>query len=1241
MKKHLLFFFVILLFLPVVSWGQTNPTVQSLPYSQNFNSLTGASPAYPSGWQGWTISGSLGTSYSTASPNGDQAIAVVTNTSTSSHVGDFIGKLGILSTSSAIKAICLSINTSSFLSIQVSFDANTQRTENTRQNELGLQYRLGTSGTFTNVSSSTYQNQMTPTNTAGTGAVNTQSISVTLPSECNNSAVVQLRWIIRDVSGSGNRPGFSIDNISVTGTALTATAAQLLSGIATSPLSGGNVNKAVLGFSLTSNATQTFTAINVQTSSTTVGKLSNLKFYKSTDNNYSTSGDNTQISGVSVVQTATEIQLSGFTEALSTTTKNFFITADIDLSVTTLTPNVQPSFDQSNFTVSAGTKANVTITGTDYSFQPPAILLAAIEGAYAYTEDVGEIFITTTTTIAAIAANLVSGVIQIIGNYQNGEDILSFTNANEITGNWDATNGKLTLSGTSSVANYEAALRSVKYQNISQNPSILQRTVSISFSDGTDESNTLTRNISITAVNDAPALSGIEITSINYIEGDLPTQITGSLTLSDVDNTTMASAVVQITGNYTNGEDVLSFTNQNGITGAWIAGSGTLNLSGAATVSNYQTALRSVKYQNTSQNPATVLRTVSFTVNDGALNSNTVTRTITVTSVNNAPRLASIEGTKLSYFKGDPPTIITNTILVNDPDNANLVSAEVQITGFYQNGIDVLSFTNANGISGNWDVANGTLSLSGAASLSNYQAALRSITYHNTSTSPLKMLRKVTFKVNDGLTNSNISTREIDLGKTPPILGEIETDTLVYKQGDIPIKVTNSVTVLGEGLYGLEFAIVQITGNYKNGEDLLILESPSQITKNWVSNSGTLILYLSSVWDYEAIIRNVKYQNTSNSPSNLPRTISITVQDENSTSNTVTRVIKVILKKTVLLSTNNSKGGTTIGEGSFYEGSSITVTAIPNAGYNFVNWTEGGSVISTNPSYTFTVSGNRNLVANFALIQYTVAVQSNTVEGGTTTGGGAFYYGNSVTVKALPSAGYDFANWTENSSIVSDSLNYTFLVNGNRNLVANFTTMRILSVLPEIINANSSKGTTSIFVYNSGGGNMKWNAVSNVFWITIISEASGTNNGELKISYSPNNSISRIGTIIISADGVIGSPKTVEVRQAGRLTNVEDLNLGIPDTYQVEQNYPNPFNPSTIIRYGLPKESNVSLTVYNILGEEVARLFDGIQSAGFHEINFNATNLSSGIYIYKIYAGNPSSGSGRGFTQIKKMLLMK
>jgi len=220
MKQKLLFLSILILLLGsgLRSWGQTNPSVQSLPYSQNFSSLTGVSPAFPAGWQGWTISGSLSTSFPTTAPNGDQAISVVTNTSTSAHVGDFIGKLGVMSTGNTMRSICLAINTTGLTSISVSFTAATQRTENTRQNELGLQYRIGSTGTFTNVSGSTYQNQMTPTNTTGTGAVKVETITCTLPAACNNQSTIQLRWLIRDISGSGNRPGFSIDDISISGT---------------------------------------------------------------------------------------------------------------------------------------------------------------------------------------------------------------------------------------------------------------------------------------------------------------------------------------------------------------------------------------------------------------------------------------------------------------------------------------------------------------------------------------------------------------------------------------------------------------------------------------------------------------------------------------------------------------------------------------------------------------------------------------------------------------------------------------------------------------------------------------------------------------------------------------------------------------------------------------------------------------------------------------------------------------
>jgi hypothetical protein len=79
MKKNLFFtgLLALMMLLSGKSWGQTNPAAQSLPYSQNFATLTGTSPSYPVGWQGWTISGSLSTSFPTAASNGDQAIAVV------------------------------------------------------------------------------------------------------------------------------------------------------------------------------------------------------------------------------------------------------------------------------------------------------------------------------------------------------------------------------------------------------------------------------------------------------------------------------------------------------------------------------------------------------------------------------------------------------------------------------------------------------------------------------------------------------------------------------------------------------------------------------------------------------------------------------------------------------------------------------------------------------------------------------------------------------------------------------------------------------------------------------------------------------------------------------------------------------------------------------------------------------------------------------------------------------------
>jgi hypothetical protein len=89
----------------------------------------------------------------------------------------------------------------------------------------------------------------------------------------------------------------------------------------------------------------------------------------------------------------------------------------------------------------------------------------------------------------------------------------------------------------------------------------------------------------------------------------------------------------------------------------------------------------------------------------------------------------------------------------------------------------------------------------------------------------------------------------------------------------------------------------------------------------------------------------------------------------------------------------------------------------------------------------------------------------------------------------------------------------------------------------------------------------------------------------------------------------------------------------IPNYYSLSQNYPNPFNPATNIKYTIPKAGNVSLKIYDVLGKEVVTLVNELKQPGVYNVDYNASNLSSGIYFYRLEAGD--------FTAVKKMMLIK
>lgn len=142
--------------------------------------------------------------------------------------------------------------------------------------------------------------------------------------------------------------------------------------------------------------------------------------------------------------------------------------------------------------------------------------------------------------------------------------------------------------------------------------------------------------------------------------------------------------------------------------------------------------------------------------------------------------------------------------------------------------------------------------------------------------------------------------------------------------------------------------------------------------------------------------------------------------------------------------------------------------------------------------------------------------------------------------------------------------------------------------------------------------------------------------GELKIAGYTNASgdFEFSSTVLVS-----GLPVQAVVTGRNYVPYIQDIITNInfasevPASYELLQNFPNPFNPSTVIKFGLPKNGFVTLKVYDALGKEVAQLVNGNLNAGTYNVDFNASRLSSGVYFYRISAGE--------FTEIRKMVLMK
>jgi hypothetical protein len=150
-------------------------------------------------------------------------------------------------------------------------------------------------------------------------------------------------------------------------------------------------------------------------------------------------------------------------------------------------------------------------------------------------------------------------------------------------------------------------------------------------------------------------------------------------------------------------------------------------------------------------------------------------------------------------------------------------------------------------------------------------------------------------------------------------------------------------------------------------------------------------------------------------------------------------------------------------------------------------------------------------------------------------------------------------------------------------------------------------------------------------WISIGTvQAAGTSNSPRKYSFAEKN---------LQAGKYQYRLKMIDNDGTFKYSSVQSAEVAVPKDFAVSQNYPNPFNPTTTIAYQVPVDAKVIMEVYNIAGQKVSELVNQDMSAGYYTANFGSSNLSSGVYIYRVVAIDKASGNN--FSSIKKMMLLK
>ena len=405
-------------------------------------------------------------------------------------------------------------------------------------------------------------------------------------------------------------------------------------------------------------------------------------------------------------------------------------------------------------------------------------LISGLGGTTTFVQGTAPISIASTTLVFQLpGVNIASSTITF--NYLQPGDRFDFYNQfalqHTFVENSSETSATLTFTGVDTAAHYQATLASVRYWCVAGQPSTEPRYGTFKVTDVAGNSGSGQQNVTVALVSQPPSLSMIESTPLTYQANNPvvpPQAISATLSIYTPASNNLTSATVAITSGYQNNasaHDLLAFASQFGITGAFNAGTGTLTLTGLSSVSNYRNALRSVTFSSSGTAVSATPRTLTITVIDGTLPtpnaSNSVTRTVTVSSVAYAPPILSGLAASATYVKGSTPLVIAPNLAASDSNSTQLFGTTISFTN-WQAG-DRLDFYNQFALQHTFteDLVAHTaaLTITGPTTLANYQTMLQSIGFYSVAGNPDLSTRGISIAVNDGVSNSNTVTGSISV----------------------------------------------------------------------------------------------------------------------------------------------------------------------------------------------------------------------------------------------------------------------------------------------------------------------------------------------------------------------------------------------------------------------------------------------------------------------------------------------